>query len=85
MTEIAEMTTVDAGVSKTVPLCIANGLWGTPEYEVLECYADKFAINDRRTQTDADVAAFVRRMTDDEIVEMLRMFVEYIETRGRLA
>lgn len=81
--DVVVMTTVDAGVSKTIPLCIMNGLWGTPEYEVLECYADRFAINDKPA-TDAGAAAFIRRMTDDEIAELLRTVVGYIETRGRL-
>lgn len=84
MIEKAEMTTVDAGVSKTVPLWIANGLWDTPGYEVLECYADKFVINDMWTQSDVEVAAFIRRMTDDEIAGLLRMMVGHIETRGQL-
>jgi len=69
-------------ICKMVPLCIANGEWNTPGYEVLECYADRFVINDELA-TIADAAEFVRRMTDAGVVELLRGSVSAIETSSR--
>ena len=77
MTKTMEIAIGAVAVTKCVPLWIPNGKWGAPGYEVLECHADRFVI-DGESVIDAVAALFVRRLSDDTIVELLRGYVAAI-------
>lgn len=69
-------------ITQTIPLRISSRGIFSPL--AMDCFADRcvFCGFGKRT-TDAEAAAFVRRLTDAGIIELLRGYVAAIERSNR--